>query len=159
LVEANGIVWEITLPLPIASDAISRHSAAALKSQSLRPRIVQDAPGRLTGKRFLVVEDEPLVALDIVSGLEEAGAEVAGQAGSVAEALLIVESASFDGALVDGNLRGERVDNIAAALTRRQVPFLFVTGYGSECLPRGFGKPIILSKPFSQQKLVEAAHG
>src|SRR5262249_12681676 len=62
-----------------------------------------------------------------------------------------------DAALLDNNLRGEPVDEIAAALTRRKVPFLFVTGYGSENLPRAFGKVALVAKPFSQQQLVEAA--
>jgi CheY-like chemotaxis protein len=111
----------------------------------------------LAGKRFLVVEDEPLVALDIVAGLEDAGAKVHGQAGTVKDAMRIIESASFDAALLDANLCGEPVDEIAAALTRRKVPFLFVTGYGSASLPPAFGKATLLAKPFSQQQLVEAA--
>jgi len=52
---------------------------------------------------------------------------------------------------------GHGVDDIAAALTRHNVPFLFVTGYGRESLPRAFGKTAILAKPFSQQELLEAA--
>jgi CheY-like chemotaxis protein len=63
----------------------------------------------------------------------------------------------LDAALLDGNLHGRPVDDIAAALTRRKVPFLFVTGYGPESLPRAFSRAAILSKPFSQQQLIDAA--
>jgi hypothetical protein len=52
--------------------------------------------------------------------------------GTVNEALQMQKHASFDGALLDGNLRGQKVDEIAAALTRRNIPFLFVSGYGPE---------------------------
>jgi len=93
----------------------------------------------------------------MVAGLEEARAEVHGQAATVKDAMRIIESASLDAALLDGNLRGEPVDELAAALTRRKVPFLFVTGYGSASLPRAFRKSALLAKPFSQQQLPEAA--
>jgi hypothetical protein len=64
-----------------------------------------------------------LIALDIVAGLESAGVEVTGPIGTVDEALRIIDSASFDAVLLDANLR-----DIAAALTRRNIPFVFVTG-------------------------------
>jgi CheY-like chemotaxis protein len=43
------------------------------------------------------------------------------------------------------------------ALTRRNVPFVFVTGYGREALPKAFRNVGILSKPFGQPQLIEAA--
>jgi CheY-like chemotaxis protein len=104
-----------------------------------------------------VAEDEPLVALDMVAGLEEAGAEMVAHVGTVTDALQIIGSTPFDGAFIDGNLRGQSVDEVAAALTRRMVPFLFVSGYGPESLPRSFRKVAIVSKPFSPEQLIEAA--
>jgi len=49
------------------------------------------------------------------------------------------------------------VDDIAAALTRRNVPFVFVTGYGPESLPRAFAKTAMIVKPFGRAQLIEAA--
>jgi CheY-like chemotaxis protein len=92
------------------------------------------------GKRFLVVEDEPLVSLDIVSILEAAGAEVMAAAATTKEALDVIERTHIDAALLDGNLRGQPVDEIAAALAARNVSFLFVTGYGAPSLPKAFAK-------------------
>ena len=77
-----------------------------------------------------MVEDEPLVALDIVAALEGVGAEVVGSAGTAKEALSLIDDTSLDAALLDANLRGHPVDEIAAALAARNIPFLFVTGYG-----------------------------
>jgi CheY-like chemotaxis protein len=96
------------------------------------------------------------VALDVVVALEEAGAEVVAFTGSAEEALDIIEGKALDAALLDCNLHGNPVDRIAAALVRRQVPFLFVTGYGRESLPQAFRNTAVLSKPFAQQQLVEA---
>jgi hypothetical protein len=61
----------------------------------------------------------------------------------------MIEETGLDGSLLDGNLHGKPVGDIAAALVRKRVPFLFVTGYGRDALPEGFGKVAILSKPFS----------
>jgi CheY-like chemotaxis protein len=82
---------------------------------------------------------------------------VAASTGSASEALDIVEGRPLDAALLDANLNGRSVDDIAAALTRRGVPFAFVTGYGRENLPQGFGTATLLAKPFSQPQLLEVA--
>jgi signal transduction histidine kinase/DNA-binding response OmpR family regulator len=160
-VTSDGIVWEITLPFarPIASDEGASLAAELVHGASKdRPTsIVQRLPGRLVGRRFLVVEDEPLIALDITAGLQEAGAEILASAGTAEQALDLIENGQFDAALLDGNLQGRPVDEIAAALTRRGVPFLFVTGYGAESLPVSFRNVTVLAKPFSQPQLVDAA--
>jgi CheY-like chemotaxis protein len=104
-----------------------------------------------------VVEDEPLVALDIVAGLQKAGAEAVGPVGTSEQAIAIIEKEPISGALLDGNLRGRPVDDIAAVLTRRRVPFVFVTGYGRESLPAAFAKAPMLSKPFTEAQLLEVA--
>jgi CheY-like chemotaxis protein len=113
--------------------------------------------GKLAGKRFLVIEDEPLVALDLSAGLQEAGAEVTASTGSASKALDIIQSQPLDAALLDGNLNGRPVDDIAAALTRNNVPFAFVSGYGRESLPQAFGSVTLLAKPFSKPQLLEVA--
>jgi CheY-like chemotaxis protein len=110
----------------------------------------------LSGRRLLIVEDELLVAMDNAAELEAAGAIVVGTAGNIKEALRMVETAALDGALLDANLNGESVDHIAAALAHRNVPFIFVSGYGRENLPPAFASTPILGKPFSRDELVNA---
>jgi CheY-like chemotaxis protein len=118
-----------------------------------------DAEGRIThfNPAAAALAGRALIALDIAAGLEQAGAEVVASTGSASEALDLVEREILDAALLDGNLHGSPVDEIAAALARRNVPFLFVTGYGRESLPQAFRNVGVLSKPFSPQQLVEAA--
>jgi CheY-like chemotaxis protein len=156
-VEAEGIQWEIVLPL-IVADASQRLPPAARLSDGESPPAsrVARAGARLAGKRLLVVEDEPLVALDMVANLQEAGAEIAASVATVADALRAIESTRVDGALLDGNLHGEPVDRIAAALAGREIPFVFVSGYGPESLPPAFRSLGVLTKPFSPEELVEA---
>lgn len=159
--EDDGICWRLSLPMP------------GPQRRELDPQMPMTGPvsqnggaersdggtagaGRLTGKRFLVIEDEPLVVLEISSLLEDAGAQVAGLASSADEAIRLIEASSPDGALLDANLHGEVVDDIAAELTRRKVPFLFVSGYGRENLPRDFVHVPVVGKPFVPDALIEA---
>jgi CheY-like chemotaxis protein len=104
----------------------------------------------------------PLVncsSIEIVAGLESAGVDVVGPVGSVEEALRAIDDdGSFDGALLDANLRGKPAGEIAAALTRRKIPFAFVTGYGRQALPESFGQSPMLTKPFTQEQLLQRQH-
>jgi PAS domain S-box-containing protein len=156
--EADGITWEIALPLQTVEVPAGTGQNAAWVSEAASSHAGETAPPRvvLSGKRLLVVEDEPLIALDIVSCLQDAGADVAGPCGTEAEALQIIESTAFDGVLLDANLHGRSVDGIAAALTRRGLPFVFVTGQDERGLPRAFAKTPLVTKPFSPQQLVDA---
>ncbi len=48
----------------------------------------------------MIVEDEPLIALEIMAGLESAGVDVEGPVGSVEDALRAIDDdGSFDGVL------------------------------------------------------------
>jgi CheY-like chemotaxis protein len=155
LIEAEGVVWTIALPLSERQRTSLPPGFIRGPSRDVATSDAKDAP-RLAGKRFLVVEDEPLVALDIAATLEGAGAVVAGSAGTAKEALSIIDNTSLDAALLDANLRGQPVDEIAAALAARNVPFLFVTGYGSESLPKAFARTAVVAKPFSEEQLIAA---
>ena len=106
---------------------------------------------------MLVVEDEPLVAMDLEESLAAAGYDVVGPAGNLAHAKKLIAETAFDAALLDVNLSGHPVDELAAALTQRNIPFAFVTGYGREALPHGFAHAVLLSKPFSRNQLHNVA--
>lgn len=151
----SGISWHIRLPLP------REPSPAALQPPRVDEPPEVPAPGRadrrLAGCRFVVIEDEPLVALELASVLEDAGAQIVGHAGTCAQALEIIESVPLDGAFLDGNLRGEPVGEVAEALARRKVPFLFVSGYDRANLPSAFRSVAVLQKPFLHHDLLDAA--
>ncbi len=91
--------------------------------------------------------------------LEAVGCVIVGTATNVDAAVKLAESEDFDIALLDANLAGKSVEEVAAALTRRNVPFAFATGYGREGLPAAYREAPLLSKPFSPEQLVEAVRG
>jgi DNA-binding response OmpR family regulator len=112
----------------------------------------------LQGKRILVIEDEYLVAQVVVEFLEEAGAEVVGPFGWVDDALAFIEShhSTFDAAVLDVNLHGEKSYPIADAFAANNVMFVFTTGYGADALDSRYLDFPRCQKPLNQQALVAA---
>ena len=151
----DGVTWEIKLPITENTRPSIGTDAAAPKITS-GPSVLQPQGNQpsLKGKRILLIEDEPLVSMDMESSLTAAGCEVIGPAGTIEDAKLLVEDADYDAALVDANLAGYPVDELATALTQKNCPFAFVTGYGREALPSGFREAVMLGKPFSQDQLL-----
>ena len=151
----EGIVWNITLALPSAS-ALDQAPPQDVPVTPLPPALVRRPPGELPGQRLLIVEDEPLVALLLADALENAGATIVGTAASVDEAIRYVDTEVIDAAILDCNLNGRAIDDVASALTVRRIPFLFVSGYGPQGMPREFGDAPVLTKPFMQAQLLRA---
>jgi CheY-like chemotaxis protein len=108
----------------------------------------------LAGKRVLVVEDEALVAILIESLLEDCDATVVGPCGTVESALEAVRSETFDLAVLDVNLHGLRVYPVAELLAERNIPFLFLSGYGEGAIPLGRSTWKVCAKPFKISELM-----
>jgi CheY-like chemotaxis protein len=105
--------------------------------------------------RVLVVEDEAIVAMLTEDMLLDLGFEVGATASTVDEALKRVQEQQFDVALLDVNLRGEKVFPIADELLLRQLPFAFTTGYGLDGLREDLRNIPVAAKPFSPLELNE----
>ncbi|MBO9707767.1 MAG: PAS domain-containing protein [Caulobacter sp.] len=106
----------------------------------------------LRDQRVLVVEDEALVAMELAQILTAAGAQVIGPTGDVDNALALVEAGGIDRALLDINLAGRMVTPVAAALTVRSIPFVYLTGYQEPDVEGG----LVLRKPTSPAVLLGA---
>jgi DNA-binding response OmpR family regulator len=106
--------------------------------------------------RVLVVEDEYFVAILIEEILESAGCIVLGPIPRLREALDAVGHDDYDVAVLDVNLAGERINPVADALSERNVPFLFVTGYGANALPGEYAQRPHICKPFRMAELIGA---
>lgn len=143
----DGVVWTIHLAGGVSLLGASG-SEPLLPAETAAP--VSDG---ISGLRVLIVEDEVLVALDLSQELETLGADVVGVATTLADAQSAARRTDIDLAILDGNLRGERVDTVADMLTERGVPFFFLSGYGSEHLPAQFRTLPVVQKPFSSKVL------
>jgi CheY-like chemotaxis protein len=107
----------------------------------------------LDGQRVLVVEDEFLLALDMMQMIEERGGTVVGPAGTLDRALALARSQSIDGAILDINLDRRDSFPVADALLERGIPVVFATGYDGPFLPERFADTPRLSKPFTEAAL------
>ena len=111
----------------------------------------------LFGRRVLVVEDEPLIAMLLEDMISDFGAEVAAVADSVPAALEhVADGTPLDLAVLDMSLRGRAVDPVADALADRGVPFIFASGYGVHGATGRHTSAPVLSKPFQRDALEQA---
>jgi PAS domain S-box-containing protein len=162
--ELNGAAAVEYRPSGVRAQLRAGAAAVAPRPESVpeapAARAVEIVPPRrearsLRGSRVLIVEDAVLLALELETGLSEAGAEVVGPAYELEEAMALLER-PIDAAVLDANLNGRSVTPVAEALARRKVPFVFATGYGETGgAPGGFDAPVI-RKPYDVTQVAVA---
>jgi CheY-like chemotaxis protein len=105
----------------------------------------------------LIVEDDPIIAIDFEDTILGFGVKTVRTAASVARALEMIDDRAPDFAMLDVGLIREKTFAIAERLDALKIPYVFVTGYGADVrLPAILaGKPR-LTKPCSTEAL-EAA--
>jgi CheY-like chemotaxis protein len=102
----------------------------------------------------LIVEDDLIIALDFEDTILGFGVKTVRTAGSVARALEMISDRAPDFALLDVGLVHEKSFAIAERLDALQIPFVFVTGYGTDVrLPLAFADKPRLPKPCSGHEL------
>jgi CheY-like chemotaxis protein len=109
----------------------------------------------LLGKRILVVEDEAIIAMMVEEMLIGLGASVVGPAPSIPAARNLIETAAIDAAVLDVNIRSDRIDPIAELLRSRRIPFVFATGYGAGASSAKRDE-LVLEKPYTADRLLGA---
>jgi CheY-like chemotaxis protein len=102
----------------------------------------------------LVVEDDPIIALDFEATILGFGVKAVRTAGNVARALDLIADRAPVFALLDVSLIREKSFAIAERLEEQQIPFAFITGYGADVsLPPAFAGRPRLPKPYSTDAL------
>lgn len=84
----------------------------------------------LANRSILIVEDEPLIALDLSIEVEMLDGRVVGPTPSVAGALAILENEQVCAAILDSNLADRDVTPVALWLIQCRVPFVIHSGLG-----------------------------
>jgi CheY-like chemotaxis protein len=108
---------------------------------------------RLKDIRVFVVEDEAAIALLLEDMLLDFGCIVVGPAARVAGACDAAREEAIDVAVLDLNVAGESVAPVVEILSRRAIPFVFSTGYGSAGVDPEHRHRPVLDKPFTQHDL------
>jgi two-component sensor histidine kinase/DNA-binding response OmpR family regulator len=111
------------------------------------------SPPSVASKRVLLVEDDVLVGLMMQEILADFGCSVVGPFGSVPEALRVAVSEELDTAVLDVNLGKTLVYPVAEALQARAIPFVFLTGYGTDSIDARFASATVLGKPVDRNLL------
>lgn len=107
----------------------------------------------LTGHSVLVVEDEPLIALDIAESLQGAGASVV-IAHTLSQAVQLVELRHISAAVVDFLLDDGDTGRLFKMLSNRAIPFVLYSGY--DRLQEAWQGVVQVSKPARPGELVSA---
>jgi CheY-like chemotaxis protein len=129
-----------------------------VKEKERAERRVPPVAGRA---RILVVEDEAIIAMDLISTLRRLGWRVVGTAATGADSIVQAGAEQPDIVLMDIRLRGpmnglEAADEIKA---RWGIPIIFLTAYGEDALTERLGPPNgtpRLTKPFDEADLERA---
>lgn len=102
----------------------------------------------------LIVEDDPIIALDFEDTILGFGVKTIRTAGNVARALSMIADRAPDFALLDVGLVREKSFAVVERLDALKIPFVFVTGYGADVrLPAALAHRPRLPKPYSSDAL------
>ncbi|MGV9008062.1 response regulator [Brevundimonas sp.] len=104
---------------------------------------------------IFVAEDEPFIAFDLTTTIEDAGGVVVGPAATVTEAMALLDIHPVDAAILDVNLIDRDICPVAELLLARGVPVIFHTGLGvPDELSAKFPNLIVHLKPLDPDQLI-----
>lgn len=107
----------------------------------------------MTHLRVLVVEDEPLITMEIEDVIDALGYQIVGPFAQLDEALEVAKRGNFDCAVLDINIRGGNTYAIAEMLLERGCPFVMATGYSDWSIPTHLASQKRLTKPYGSVQL------
>lgn len=145
--DASGVKARFLIP--------RKYITRAIKSEQRKEPDLRDGmgPDTLDGLKILLVEDQLVIAMDAEMMLAGKGASTIETAASPTEALNKLTHFTPDAAVLDVNLGTETSLAIAQELSRRNIPFIFATGYGDNIMvPQSFSAPTI-RKPYDENTL------
>ena len=98
--------------------------------------------------RILVAEDEYLIARHMRTLLRRIGGDVIGPVPTLGRAIELARTENLQAAILDIKLAdGRPVYPLADLLAERRVPFLFLSGYSAEDIPRRYRDVQLIVKP------------
>jgi CheY-like chemotaxis protein len=146
--QPSGLRCSLVIPLGANTKSLQKSFHKERIGEIARPTSLA-----IVGNKILVVEDEPLVAMNLSKSLAELGFSVVGPYSTLAKAAAAAVEMEVDGALLDVNLSGENVYPVADILASKNVPFAFITGYGEEASTSKYTNAPVLQKPVDQRTL------
>lgn len=113
----------------------------------------------LGGKRILIVEDEPLIALDLEATVIDCLGTVVGPVRTLAEAQQFADSSDLDAAILDLRLADGLTLPVIERLHARGIPFVIHSGTIEASMLAAWPNVQIVSKPALAEKVVAVLAG
>ena len=117
---------------------------------------MSEEAGRGEPRRVLVVEDEVLIGIVLEDILQTMGHAVAGNAATIEDAEQLAGMGGFDAAILDVNVDGVEIFDLADRLRGAGTPLIFATGSHPESLPERFRDGPVLEKPYDYAAVEQA---
>jgi PAS domain S-box-containing protein len=158
---AAGLVFAARLPAeilkPDQGDIATSAGNPVLAPTTGAPASDRPSASAVKAGTLLIVEDEPLLAMQLRQSLGEFGWTVIGVAGTVEDAnRMLAEQPRPDAAILDVDLGGVPVFPLARALRHAAIPFIFCTGFEDVGYAREFADCCIVRKPATVLQIVSA---
>jgi light-regulated signal transduction histidine kinase (bacteriophytochrome) len=145
--ETAGVRARFVIPGNFVSELRNEKPAKRAIQQS------QDHPS-LGGLKVLLLEDQLVIALDAESMLQSCGVASVDTTSTAAEALRTLVATEPDIAVLDVNLGSGNSFPVAEELRRRNIPFIFATGYGDHTIiPKSLADVPVVRKPYDPDAL------
>ena len=112
----------------------------------------------LFGRSILIVEDEPLIALEVHAAFRATGASIV-SATNTREALRTIALPDLSAAVVDINLDGGDCSLVCKRLSERGIPFVFYTGDARADILHHWPEAPVLTKLADKERVVQTVAG
>ena len=145
------------LPVERAAPIVSMTPKQAAEHLATARERLRDA----TATDVLIIEDEPIIAMDIEELVEACGHRVVGVAATESEAVEIAVRTRPGLILADINLGvgGDGTSAVARIMRSHQAPVIFVTAYPERLLTGETVEPaFVITKPFEPMTLAIATY-
>jgi DNA-binding response OmpR family regulator len=110
----------------------------------------------LKGRKILIVEDEPLIALDLETAVRDHNGVPLGPVGTMAEAEVLLQSEWPAGAIVDLGVKDGHATEFAGVLRRSGVTVVIHSGQADTSLPPDWPSHLIVAKPALPETVIAA---
>ncbi|MCP1198816.1 HWE histidine kinase domain-containing protein [Notoacmeibacter sp. MSK16QG-6] len=148
--ELSGLHAAFTLPARHVARPKDEARPSPSRSNKRKPSSDSDP----LPKRFLVAEDNLILAMELEDILLANGAESVDVAANLSDGKAIAGGSELDFAILDVNLGSATSFPIAEILAERGIPFGFATGYGEELtVPKNLGKRCCIAKPYDRDSI------
>ena len=111
---------------------------------------------KLNGREVLIVEDEPLIAMELIEAFRKVGAFTT-TTSTLKQALILVEHDGLAAAILDHALQDGECTRLCERLTERRIPFVIYSGF--DRVEGACKAGTLVEKPATGDVLVATAEG